>query len=880
LLQLLDAGLSRPVTLVAAPAGYGKTTLVSEWAAASGLPVAWLTLDKDDNDLARCLTYLVAALRQLDASLGDETLTALHAQPQALGDIYGVLSPLLNALTALPHEAVLVLDDYHLIEAQPVHAAVTFFCDHQPPPLHLVLVTRADPPLPLARLRARGQLAEVRQAELCFTPEEAAALLRQITGQTIAESQAAALFERTEGWAAGLQMAGASLRGRDAGHYDAFIRSFTGTHRHVLDYLVEEVLQRQPPEVQEFLLLTSILQRLNASVCDAVRNEAAISGLPSAVVLQNLERANLFLTALDDQREWYRYHPLFVELLEYRLRQTDPDRLPALHHRAAVWHEQNGLIAEAVSHALAAGEPEWAARLIEGAIPTAWKRGEVLSWARWLKRLPETVVRSRPGLCVYSAVGQLLEARFIADVETLTQTAAEQDGDGRWRGEILVLRAVQAIFRGDLPTSIALAQAAVTELVGDNPLHGLAVRTLSTALFLSGDLAGGCRLLEDDVLASQRAGDRLGHAVSLRRLGTLHLFLGHLHQAHSLYQQSLAASRDAHGRPWPIAGRTLLRLGEVAYLWNELNTADELLTEGLELLEGVLPSWTIGGHLVLAQTRQALQDEAGADAALRAAEALARETDTPLDNLMVQLTQMQLALRRGRLVEAERLWELVASQGAASRELEAVMSLAFLREIKHALQARLALARGEPQQALEVLTALLDSAEQQARNTSAVEALVLLAQAHQLNGDLPAADAALRRALTLAEPEGYVRVFLDEGERLQALLSKRWETGSARVDALRDRLLAAFAEATPAVPNPAEIKPSRSPLIEPLSERELEMLRLIAQGLSNREIAQKLVLSLYTIKFHIYNLFGKLGVHSRTQALARAQELGLVSVRT
>ncbi|MBL8055060.1 MAG: tetratricopeptide repeat protein [Anaerolineales bacterium] len=873
LLAQLEAGLARPVTLVSAPAGYGKTTLLAEWAAASGRPLAWLTLDRDDNDPARCLAYLIEALRQIQVDLGAETLAALRAQPTL--PVATLLAPLLNELAALPQDGLLVLDDYHLIEAQPVHTAVTFLIEHQPPALHVALGTRADPPLPIARLRARGQLTEVRQTDLCFTIAEAEALLRHITGGELAAGPLAALLARTEGWAAGLQMAGASLRGRDAARAEAFIQAFTGTHRHVLDYLMEEVLGRLPPELHDFLLRTAILERLSGPLCAAVLAEPGTDGPAAANRLRQLERANLFITGLDDGQEWYRYHPLFAELLNFRLRQADPSLPPVLHRRAAVWCGQHGLAVEAVRHALAAGDVDGAADLIEQAIPDAWRAGEIATWAGWLKALPDEVRRRRPGLCLYTALGELLEARTLTGVEALLQQAADLDPPGHWRGEISALRGIAAIMHGDLAGGRALCESAAQALPETSPLRGLVNRTLSTVLFLAGDLAGGCERLEADVLASQRLGDRLGAAASLRRLGTLHFMLGRLRHAHAFYQESLAVSRDAAGRPWPVAGRALIHLGELAYEWNDLATAGEQAAEGIELLEELLPAWALTGHLLLARVKQALGDAGGADAAVSAAAALARATETRYDNALVALAEVRLALERGQIREAERHWAAAVGPGAGSTDSEAILSLAYLRELQQLVGARLDLQRGQPEAALQTLAPIAALAEQQGRSLRLVEALVLQAQAYAALGQTAAAQAALQRALAQAEPEGLVRTFVDEGAPLRALLTHGPAAEPAGLAAYRSRLLTAFG--TPHPPAPPPTSQPAMMLVEPLSERELSILRLIAEGGSNRDIAQKLYLSLYTVKFYTYTLFGKLGVHSRTQAVARARDLGLLA---
>ena len=876
LLECLRAGAACPVTLISAPAGFGKTTLAAEWALASGRPTAWITLDAEDNDPARFVAYLVAGLQSLAAGLGRETLAALQTHP---------LPPLLNEVNALATEVLLVLDDYHLIEAQAVQAMMTFLIAQQPPPLHLLIATRADPPLPIARLRARGQLAEVRQADLSFTPDEAATLLRQGAGVELAENDLAALADRTEGWAAGLQMAAASLRGREAAHIGAFVRAFSGTHRHVLDYLVEEVLQRQPAEVQDFLLRTSILARLTGPLCDALLADGrpiTPVGSPSAAVLRELERANLFITAQDEQREWYRYHPLFADLLLHRLTASRPGLAPDLHRRAAAWLAGQGQVAAAIPHALAAGDVDEAAALMEEAVPAAWKAGEIVVLAGWLKALPDAALRACPRLCLYDALSHLLSGRSLAVAEARLQWLDGHGLTGALARQADVLRAILAIFHGDMARGRALAEQSVASLPPADLFHGLAVRVLSTASLFMGDLGQVGQLLEADARVSLAAGDRLGASASLRRLGSLYYYQGRLNQAWELYRQCLDISVDARGQLWPIAGRALVHMAEIAFDRNELAAAQDYATESLALLADVFPIWNITGFLVSARIRQAQGDPAGADQAIENARQLARDSETSLDDQLVGVHAARLGLRQGRIEAAARWAEVRAgaasrSGGAGPRDLEGFVVATYLREIEQTTLARLALATAQPGPALEQLAPLLEDAERQGRRSSLVEIQVLRALALQALGKTDPAGAALAHALDLAEPEGLVRVFLDEGDPLRALLAQAAGRGSAYAE----KLLSALGTGqqpgrADLFPSPERLSPAPS---EPLSQRELEVLRLIADGLSNQAIAEKLFLSVYTVKYHTYNLYGKLGVHSRTQALARARDLGWLPAR-
>src|SRR5579859_2424505 len=467
LIERLNHGLQAgsKLTLIAAPAGFGKTTLVSEWVAHSQRPVAWLSLDEGDNDPSGFLAYLVAALRTIDASLGAEALSQLHAERRQPPPAELILTSLINELAAAPQAVVLVLDDYHLIESQPIHAALTFLLDHLPRQLHLVMTSRADPALPLARLRARGELTDLRAGDLRFTPDEAAAFLNQVMGLSLSAENVAALETRTEGWIAGLQMAALSMQGReDIGH---FVQAFTGSHRYIIDYLVEEVLQRQPESVRSFLLQTSILDRLSGPLCEAVTGQADGSGR-----LQGLERANLFVVPLDDQRQWYRYHHLFADVLRVRLREVEPSQVPALHRRASEWYARNELPLEAIQHALAAEDFERAASLVELAWPAVARSWQDATLQSWLKALPDNLVRRRPVLSVYFAgaalIGGDLEAveSRLGDAERWLDTSADSTLG------VLEAAAAERVVANEeefrkLPSQIAIYRAALAQARGD-----------------------------------------------------------------------------------------------------------------------------------------------------------------------------------------------------------------------------------------------------------------------------------------------------------------------------------------------------------------------------------------------------------------------------
>jgi len=907
LVERLESGLSRPLTLISAPAGFGKTTLVAEWLASSRRPSAWLSLDEQDNDPTRFLAYLTAALRAIEDEAGQATMTTLTlAGPQA--SLPALMPQLVNEISAIPEEFILVLDDYHLLTSQPIHTGVGILVDHLPACMHLVLVTRADPPLPLARLRARGQLNELRQADLRLTPEEAADLLQQAMEGTLSSSQIEALNERTEGWIAGLQMAALALQERSTApgfpppDTDAFIEAFGGTQRHILDYLVAEVLGRQSEPVQSFLLRTSILDRLSGPLCDSVigaplaasEGEEDRAARPAAAapasfsgkqMLEELERNNLFVTPLDDRREWYRYHRLFADLLRQRLQSAataeGESSVTELNLRAARWFEAQGMLPEAIRHTLTAGEYLAASELIERAAPMAWRSGELATLQEWLDALPEAVTASRPLLSVYAAVILLLRSTSIDPVERLIRQITQQDQAGRLEGEVLLLRALVAMFQGDLQSGLAAAQAAVQRLPGESVFRGLALRTLSAIHLLAGDLAAAERLLEQDLTSGEATGDLLGLSASLRRLGSLALYRGELTKARSFYQRALDLSRDSSGRLWPMAGRILTHLGELALEQNRLEEAQDFITQAVEVLDLFVPGWNSGSYVLLARLRQALGDEAGAGQALAIARERAAGTTTSMDDVYLEVQAARLALAQHDRASAERWAAVLGSSAATARrqpgqEIETLVRSRIFNEIVQATLARLWLIRGQPDEALSVLDRLESEMPGSGEVGNRVEVQMLRALASSALGQTDQALADLEQALRLAEPEGFVRTFIDEGEPMASLLREAARRGV--VTGYANRLLAALEESDrPRAAAPTgKAAPGLPTSVEPLTEREIEVLRLLRTALTTPEIAGELGIAPSTVRTFVKHLYGKLGVHRRIEAVDRAEELGLL----
>jgi len=877
LVERLRQGVTRPLTLVSAPAGYGKTTLLAQWFMQSGLPVAWLSLEAGDNDPTRFLSYLIAALQTLDAQLGTTALTLLRTPQPPLPE--AVLAMLVSdVISRGGGEFALVLDDYNVLTAEPIHRGMIFLLEHLPPQMHLILATRVDPPLPLARLRAQGKLTEVRTADLRFGAAEVSAFLQTVMGLYLETEAITSLEQRTEGWIVGLQLAALSLQGRV--NASAFLAAFTGSHRYVLDYLSDEVLARQPTPVQKFLLHTSILGRLSGPFCDAVTAQEG-----SQAMLEALYRANLFVVALDDERGWYRYHHLFAQVLRSHLRQAEPTLLPVLHRRASAWYEQHELPIEAVQHALAIPDTKLAARLIEPiALPMAFQ-GQIDTVLGWLDALPETLMRTRPFLCVYYArlltyTNQLEAAEeLLQEAEQGIQEEVSASQAQIILGWVLDNRADITLFSGDIPRAISLAQQ-VLALLSEAQVfpHASALATTNRAYLVSGDVTSETEQAVVEAVAFIRTSSNLFATVSsMTLLARLHVLQGRLRKAAAAYAQVVQVV------PRPEVLQTAFSslfyyfgLGDLLREWNELEAAEQHLAQGLALVKETLtvePFVAILGYTALARLQQARGDASAVLATLDGLMHLAKQRHFAAHLLTkVAAVHAQLELAQGNKAAAIR-W---ADSSGLSTEND---DLPYPREGEYLALVRVRIAQGRDdpaasflQDALHLLDQLQASAEANARLGSVLEILVLRALAHQAQGDLTSALSTLERVLVLAAPEGYIRLFVDEGPPMLALLRQVYARGIV-FDYVATLLVAFGERQVPALPPPS---PGPDSLVEPLTEREREVLRLLLEGASNREIARRLVLSVNTVKRHVYNLCGKLGVQSRTQAIARARTLNLL----
>jgi len=879
--ELLTEGMSRKLTLVHAPAGFGKTTLLSEWRMmqlGGEYPLAWVSLEEADNDPMRFLSYLVAALQSIEEDIGEVALLSLRSpRPSPVGS---VLTGLINEIAATPRDFVLVLDDYHVIESQAIHDAVTFLLEHSPPQLHLVIASRTEPPLSLSRLRAGGQIIELRAADLRFTSEEAAAFLSDAMGLDLSAEDVAALVFRTEGWIAGLQLAALSMQRRE--DIADFVTAFTGDDRYVIDYLVEEVLHRQPERTRTFLLQTSILERLSGPLCDAITGHD-----DGQQMLESLEQANLFLISLDNRRRWYRYHHLFADMLRHRLRRTQPQRVPESHRRAAEWHENHGFVEDAIRHALAAGDIEWAARLVEQNTATVVMRSEGAKLMRWLEALPEELVRSRPRLSVAYAIAALFGGRLDA-VEPLLRDAERSLGGSSetssvklidsesvgWLADVpscmAIIRGDLARMRGDAPRAIELSRQTLAHLPEDSTyLRSKAIWNLGISSWMRGDLMTAEQAFDELTTEERATSNAYLRLLAAYGLGRLRVVQGRLLEAEKAYRWALRPEIGKGKPQLPVAGWAYLGMGELLREWNDLDAATRYLMEGLELGKWVGAAGPLAiTYTALARVKQAQGDAGGALEAIDTARESAQDFQVhdPLNPLAAHLARVQLA--QGDVAAAVR-WVRERSLGVDDE-------LDYMREIEHLVFARVLIAQDKPDEALRLLGRLLSAAHAAGRMGSVIEILVLQALLLQAEGHMARAVRILGDALILAEPEGYRRIFVDEGAPIAPLLHRVSSAGiSPKYTGTLLTTLRQHAE-DPQMPTQANISKDVRLLSEPLSERELEVLRLIALGLSNREIAQELFVTPGTAKRHVHNIYRKLGVRSRTQAIARARDLNLI----
>jgi LuxR family maltose regulon positive regulatory protein len=876
LTERLNREAGRKLTLITAPAGFGKTTLLGEWVATCSdeRSIAWVSLDQTDNDPARFLSYLVAALGTIEDGFGEGILSSLRAPGSP--PVEALTGALINELADIPAKLAIVLDDYHLIDSEAVHGVVTILLEHLPPNVHLIISSRVDPPLQLSRLRARSQMMELDAADLSFTSEEAATFLSRVMELELSVDDVAMLEERTEGWIAGLQLAALSMQDRK--DISGFIKAFSGSHRDVLDYLAEEVLMGRPERLQEFLLRTSVLDHLSGALCDALTGRS-----DGQEKLERLERDNLFVVPLDDERRWYRYHHLFTDFLRTRLEREGFERIKVLHRRAAAWYEENGLISEAVGHALAAEDHERAAELVERVVGEMWFRGEVLTLLGWLEALPEGAKRRRPRLLLEHATALMWVGRLesveslIREAECIVEAAEEgpsQSMENIHRRYLLgyaaASRSWYANLSADSQSGIEFARRALALLPDDPRPRSWATFALAAAYSIAGDFEAATAAFAETAELGLAAGHDYLALEAMGYHAGLQMMRGRLREADGILRRALGFEAKRGDDSLLATGEVHVALGELLYEWDDLDSAEDRLTEGIQLAERTGHFGTmVNGYLSLSRLRQARGDTDGALEAAREAQRPARSSGVSQFIVEVAAWKSRLHLAQGELV-------------GATSELERVSvgddDPILVREIEQISRARLLVARGEHEEALRLLADLREAAKAVGWAGREIEILALEAVALQATGNKERAVSTLAQALALGEPEGYVRTFVDEGPEMASLLSEVLKAHQWRHLERPDRpsahylrkLLAALEQAAS-----GSVPPTPQGL-EPLSERELEVLQLIAAGKSNRRIAQELFVTTGTVKTHIRSIYRKLDAHSRTQALVRARELNLL----
>ena len=871
LIKKLNEGLDCRLILLSAPAGYGKSTLLSEWAEAVERPAAWLSLEEADNNPKRFFSYLISAVQQIDNSFGIQVLPALQASENP--QLESILTELLNEITESSQVFLLILDDYHVIENQAVHDGIGFIIDHLPTQMVLVLAGRVDPPITLTRLRARGQMLEIRQKDLRFSEGEAAIYLNDEMGLNLTLEHVAALQKRTEGWITGLHLAALSLQGRE--DIDEFITTFSGSHRYIIDYLIDEVMSRQTEETQTFLRQTSILDRLCASLCDAVLNVG-----DSKKHLRYLEATNLFLISLDDDRHWYRYHHLFADFLNQRLHEKEPETVSELHRRTSRWMEQNDLLPEAVNHSLEGGDYERAAKLIESIGPEMMMQSEFDQLTTWLDAMPEDLVEHWPWLCIIRAWMYDRWAQFDKGESYLRHAEAALESDALSiddeaekiiRGQISAIRALYSLKTGDIPQSIENSKKALEYLPKDYFNRGVASFSLGWAKKAQGDLSGAIQAFEEGRRASLAAGNRILAQAIILETGNIQALQGRLHQAAETFREAIQFKYIKSQINIPYAGPACISLAEILRERNEVDAAWSCLQEGIEIsiASKIVDAITVGyaTQVLLCITQGDLE---AANQAYDKAERMVKDTPDlePLTLSKTLDSRVRLALARGNLTDAVRS---VQESGLSVND-----EIHYSSEFKQLVLVRVLIHSGRENSSTQdlsdahkMLGIILEMSRQAGYTTHNIEALILQTLAFDAEGKQDQALTSLVDALDLAEPEGYIRIFVDEGKRMQALIRQVKPHGGS--GEYVKKLLKSFEP-----DEPEGIKTPRQQLVDPLSKRELEVLRMLRTELTGPEIAQEMMVSLNTLRTHTKNIYSKLGVNNRRSAVHQAIELDLI----
>ncbi|HLO31379.1 MAG TPA: LuxR C-terminal-related transcriptional regulator [Anaerolineales bacterium] len=862
LMERVNLGLDKALILVSAPAGYGKTTLISSWLREIDLPSAWISLDESDNDLPHFLQYFIAALERLFPGIGADLLSMLHLQP---APIDGLMRLWINEISQHATPFLLVLDDFHTIHSQPILEIVSFLLEHIPPQMHLVLISRTDPLLPLSRIRVHNQLVEIRADQLRFTRDEIAVFLNEVMELSLSADDIATLEARTEGWIAGLQLAALSMQGSKDTH--SFIEAFAGSHRYIMDYLAEEVLLLQHEHIRLFLLKTSILERMSVPLCEAVIKSDGTESLNCQAILESLDEQNLFVVRLDDKKCWYRYHHLFADVLNRHLEKQLPHLLHELHQRASHWYAQNGFIPEAIHHALAGSDQDFAIQLIEQNGCLLLIRGELSTLPNWIKAV-ELHTQTRPWMYIFKAWLSVLTGypdqteEMLQAAESLISPSQPSTEVKVMQGAIATARAYRSNMQREGSRAASFARQAL-DCLPDVDLVSRSLRTVATSLLgdasaMSGNLEEAYQAYLEAKRTGQAAGDFHLVIVANSNLANILIEQGLLHEAAGIYSEILQLTTLPDGQKSVLAGRVYAELSQLSYEWNRLDIALQQVHQCISLCQhwGNIDLQAIG-FVMLARLEYAQGRPERALEAMRVAERLANEHHLlPRYSIWVKCTLARLWLAQGNFEKAS---SLIGGGITTSDEIP------YLHEPEYLIVLRLLLTQGEYDSALSLAQRLLLQAQAAQRMGRVIEVLVLQALIFEAKREIDQALIILKRALSLARSQGYMRIFLDEAEPMVRLLhlakSKQIEAEYVA------KLLSAVNKVSGTTPPPTQL------LIEPLTLREIEVLKLIEAGCSNQAIAAKLVISIATVKRHISNLYAKLGVKTRTQAISIGKEL-------
>ncbi len=875
LVQRLAAGIQNKLTLLSAPAGFGKTTLLSEGISTIKHPVAWVSLDKEDNDPVRFWSYCIRAFQTVNANLGEKAL--LNLQNSQIPHIESILTSIINDAAELLEHMYIVLDDYHMINTELIHNDMIFLLEHMPPQLHLIITTRIDPPFPLPLMRGRGQLTEIKTSDLRFTLDETSAFLNKTMHLRLSEENVTTLEDRTEGWIAGLQMAAISIQGRK--DISEFVNSFSGTDHYIMDYLAQEVLDRQEAEIKSFLLKTSVLDCLSGPLCDAV-----IGQDNSQEILDQVGSINLFLVPLDEEGTWFRYHHLFTDLLRSHLAKTFPENIPPeLHLRASIWFEQESLMNEAINHALEANDYERAASLIEAVAIPMLENSRVSPFQGWLDRLPDEMIMAHPWLCFCCVIITLSAGKLeagndylqmleltLADAEkaNLTETIPDYDSISSL---VMSIRAIMPSGSGDTERTIKLCHEAYENQPNSDPIiHCMLAFHLGIAHGIRGELTSSGHYLAEADSYGQIAGNYYIALIAIGCLAEIQVRYGFLHKAFEMNHLALDLSVEkGGGESLPAASLVRMNLARIHYRWNELDMALHHAVKSVELAEQARESVSmLSSCLTLARIYWVHGQTEAMNKTLDRAQQIASSSSIPMVSTFAKAWVARLSLAQGDTAATER-WA-----ATLPTDLNLQKTPDFWFELPYLTFVRLMIAKGQTDGVLQALERLYQRAMTEKHMETVIEVLVLQSVALQVQGNDGEALSVLEQALSFAEPEGYRRVFIDEGERMKGLL-RLAESHGVAVDYV-GRLLADLDSDIGQTTPKHTVMSASFELPETLTKRELEVLRYASEAMSNYEIAQVLIIEESTVKSHMNHILGKLQAKNRLHAVEKARILGLL----